>query len=305
MRACYLKEADLHAAHLEGAWLWGARLEKANLSFAHLDDADLRGAHFEYATMQGANLNGADARGAHFVGTKLFSPFQYAAKLKRTMLAGADFRHSDFTNSNLCGADLSQSDLRMASFRQVVVDCETLIWGKNTKIDHQTDFTGVGLGTARLPPGIRQLLEYNVRRLGWQRWYRTGLWWLRVLKRLIVWPFWLISDYGGSTLRIVSVFIALAAAFAGAYCLWPEVLTLSDAGGELRGYWHAFYFSVVTQTTLGFGDIHANPDSPVGQGLLMLQVILGYVLLGALVTRFAVLFSVGGPAGRFSPKRDR
>jgi hypothetical protein len=29
-------------------------------------------------------------------------------------------------------------------------------------------------------------------------------------------------------------------------------------------------------------------------------VILGYVLLGALVTRFAVLFTAGGPAGRFS-----
>ena len=31
-----------------------------------------------------------------------------------------------------------------------------------------------------------------------------------------------------------------------------------------------------------------------------MQVILGYVLLGALVTRFAVLFTAGGPAGRFS-----
>jgi len=27
---------------------------------------------------------------------------------------------------------------------------------------------------------------------------------------------------------------------------------------------------------------------------------LGYVLLGALVTRFAVLFMAGGPAGKFS-----
>jgi len=27
---------------------------------------------------------------------------------------------------------------------------------------------------------------------------------------------------------------------------------------------------------------------------------LGYVLLGALVTRFAVLFTAGGPAGKFS-----
>jgi len=32
----------------------------------------------------------------------------------------------------------------------------------------------------------------------------------------------------------------------------------------------------------------------------MIQVILGYVLLGALVTRFAVLFTAGGPAGKFA-----
>ncbi|UCC23437.1 MAG: hypothetical protein JSW23_05130, partial [Planctomycetota bacterium] len=46
----------------------------------------------------------------------------------------------------------------------------------------------------------------------------------------------------------------------------------------------------------GFDDIAANPDSWGGQVLLMVQVILGYVLLGALVTRFAVLFTAGGPA---------
>ena len=53
-------------------------------------------------------------------------------------------------------------------------------------------------------------------------------------------------------------------------------------------------------TTLGFGDIAANPDSWQGQVLLMVQVIFGYVLLGALVTRFAVLFTSGGPAGNFA-----
>ena len=36
------------------------------------------------------------------------------------------------------------------------------------------------------------------------------------------------------------------------------------------------------------------------QHLLMAQVLLGYVLLAALVTRFAVLFTAGGPAGDFS-----
>ena len=39
----------------------------------------------------------------------------------------------------------------------------------------------------------------------------------------------------------------------------------------------------------------------VGQVVLMVEVILGYVLLGALVTRLGVLFTSDGPAGSFTP----
>ncbi len=53
-------------------------------------------------------------------------------------------------------------------------------------------------------------------------------------------------------------------------------------------------------TTLGFGDMYANKGSIAGHVILAVQVILGYVLLGALITRFAVLFTAGGPAGRFA-----
>jgi len=49
--------------------------------------------------------------------------------------------------------------------------------------------------------------------------------------------------------------------------------------------------------TLGFGDMYANKGSIGGDVILAVQVILGYVLLGALVTRFAVLFPAGGQGG--------
>ena len=107
------------------------------------------------------------------------------------------------------------------------------------------------------------------------------------------------SDYGLSTGRIMSSFFILAISFAIAYSLWPSFVMVNNVVGDIRGFVHALYFSVVTMTTLGFGDIAANPDSWFGQVVLMVQVILGYVHLGALVTRFAVLFAAGGPAGRF------
>ena len=128
--------------------------------------------------------------------------------------------------------------------------------------------------------------------------------------------FWAVSDYGMSTLRVVGVFFILALLFAAVYVNWaywapPGIvsnLIVRPEAGEaawhylLRALIRPIYFSVVTMTTLGFGDMYADKGSIAGHVLLILQVILGYVLLGALITRFAVLFTTGGPAGKFSKK---
>jgi hypothetical protein len=98
--------------------------------------------------------------------------------------------------------------------------------------------------------------------------------------------------------------------FEGVYVNWagwfpPGIVDslFVDTKGVVVEWWlvplRALYFSVVTMTTLGFGDMYANAQSFWGHILLSLQVILGYVLLGALITRFAVLFTAGGPAGKF------
>jgi len=46
-----------------------------------------------------------------------------------------------------------------------------------------------------------------------------------------------------------------------------------------------FYYSVVTFTTLGFGDI--TPTSSWAQAVVMLEVILGYFTLGLLISILA------------------
>jgi hypothetical protein len=134
--------------------------------------------------------------------------------------------------------------------------------------------------------------------MNWEGWYKE-----HPKLKWIVKPFWLMSDYGLSAGRIIAVFFGLAFGFALVYWLLPSTVIVNGTVGGIRGLWHALYFSVVTMTTLGFGDIAANPDSWLGQSLLMIQVVLGYVLLGALVTRFAVLFTAGGPAGKFADEK--
>lgn len=308
LRFAYLENANLAATHLEGANLSHAHLENAYLSQAHLENVDLFGIHLKNASLAGAHLENAQLWEAHLENANIKGAHLENVDLMKAHLKKADFMNTNLENTklweaNLQGTNFKHAKLQGADFSGAIVDGETLIWG--CEIDRNTKCEGVGLDSARVQPQIKQLLEYNIRWMNWERWYRgkSEKRWVVKLHQLLTYPvrlFWSISDYGLRTWRIILWFFGLAIVFAFAYFFWPNCIMVYGSVGEITGFVHALYFSVVTMTTLGFGDIAANPDSWQGQVLLMVQVIFGYVLLGALVTRFAVLFTSGGPAGKFA-----
>ena len=55
--------------------------------------------------------------------------------------------------------------------------------------------------------------------------------------------------------------------------------------GETLTFWNSFYFSIVTFTTLGFGDVVA--DNAIARFLVTMEVIFGYLMLGGLISIFA------------------
>ena len=116
-------------------------------------------------------------------------------------------------------------------------------------------------------------------------------------------PFWALiwrwsSDYGRSlgVWALWSLLIALSFSFVymPAPAWFPEWLqetmpqfhqvTVTDSNGDLS-FWKSFYFSIVTFTTLGFGDVVAANTS--ARILVTLEVIFGYVMLGGLISIFA------------------
>ena len=84
------------------------------------------------------------------------------------------------------------------------------------------------------------------------------------------------SDCGRSFTRwgLWTAFIALVFAF-----IYPHVGI--DYGNHETPL-SPFYFSVVTLTTLGYGDVQ--PASVSGQIVAMIEVIIGYVMLGGLLS---------------------
>jgi uncharacterized protein YjbI with pentapeptide repeats len=294
----YLKGVNLATYREYGhktpeVYLGRAKFNRSNLENANFQMAYMKGAEFHKAFMKGVRLDFAHLEGTLLLGADVRCATLIDVHLERANLCNANLSGSRLTDAHVEGTDIRNAQLQGSDFRMAFVDSTTSLF--QCSVDRRTDFRGVGLDIARIDTKTKPLLEYNIRRMNWEDWYkeRTKLKWL-------VKPFWWISDYGLSTSRIVATFFILAFVFAVVYRLYPSFVIVNEVVGDIRGFWHALYFSVVTMTTLGFGDIAANPDSWGGQTLLMLQVILGYVLLGALVTRFAVLFTAGGPAGKFA-----
>lgn len=312
----WLQSRNFKGWFLQGAnFMHGRRANKATdtlieFSEVHFEEsvfewADLQKALFGGARMKGTKFWSANAEGADFNKTCLTKAKLQIANFKKCDFNNANLQEANLSGANLQGAKLMLAKLQKAVFRTTIVDGETLIW--RCRIDRDTNFSGVGLDAIRIHPGTKQLLEYNNRRRNWEGWYegKSNNIWKQGLCKFLTFPvrlFWWMSDYGRSILRIVIWFFVWALLFALVYWKWPAFIAFNGKAeiDNFQNFWHALYFSVVTMTTLGFGDIAANPYSWGGQTLLMIQVLLGYVMLGALVTRFAVLFTAGGPAGKFS-----
>ncbi len=260
----------------------------------------LQGAKFVSVYLQGINLFKAKLQGAKLIDVNL-----QGANLKEANSQGAEIFFA-----NLQGAEIFKAKLQRAQLVGAIVDSSTSFW--LCEIDKNTDFRETDMENTRIESGTKTLLKYNVRRMNWGDWYEEH-WFLKWLVK----GFWSISNYGISTGRIIAWFFGLALFFAAVYSNLAYWWGIQAIGGSGEGFivephlplWHylaliilrPIYFSVVTMTTLGFGDMFANAQSIWGHILLTLQVILGYVLLGALVTRLAVLFTSDGPAGSFTP----
>ena len=310
LEGALLDKSHLRKADLKDAYLFGASLARSLLSFANLENAillkaNLRGSTFFAANLKKAKL-GEDCEFAEITSSVTFrGHFLFASNVKGLEL-GANLRCAIFVSARLEGCDISGTDIRGTDFRRATVDAATIM--QNCKLDLRTDFRGVALGNCWIEPGHRQLLEYNIRRMNWEEWYKQH----KILK-WPVWLFWLMSDYGLSTGRIITPFFVLMLAFACVYYVWgmiapPGIVDylFVDANEVEVAWWlvpiRAIHFSIVIMT-VGFTNMHANAHSMWAHLLVSLQMILGFVLLGALVTRFAVLFTAGGPAGKFAEEK--
>ena len=255
-----LFETRLEGAELVGASLRGARLERCiapkvgfgrcDLSEASLFDADLAG-----ASLTGADLTGVDARAVKLTAARIRE-----AKLVDADLTGADLCRVDLGDTRVDGATFRDADLRGAQLRNV--------GGYATADWVGVDFRDVCFNGA-----------YLLRRFALDQNFLAEFRAESRVHATLYWVWWVTSDCGRSFVRWGLWTLVVAALFAALY-----TLVALDAG-DYGNVFTPVYFSIVTLTTLGYGDVV--PASGWAQVVATFEVILGYVMLGGLLSIFA------------------
>ncbi len=285
LRGCVFDGADLARADLSGAKLTGASLVDCDLTGARLDraqivgvdatrarftDASLRATQLGSATLDGALFFGADLTeaslsSASMVGVDLRNATLHGARLLDVVLNDADCTQAVFT-----GADLTGADVRGSSFRDV-----ELSGGRLRRITGTDAADWIGVDVLDVDFAGAYLARRTIMDQNYLHEFRSRSDWHERLYRL----WWLTSDCGRSFVRWGILTVMFAVVFGFAYGLVDV-----DYGSDETAL-SPWYFSVVTLTTLGYGD--ALPASLGAQVMVMTEVVLGYVMLGGLLSIFA------------------
>lgn len=168
------------------------------------------------------------------------------------------------------GADLTRANVDHAIFRDTDISRARV----NAMTGYETtDWIGVDILDADFAGA------YMVRRSIMDQNY---LYEFRHKNRLssIVYQIWRItSDCGRSFVRWTLLTGIIASLFAIAYGF------VDIDYGDYETSLSPLYYSIVTMTTLGYGDV--TPASTAAQVVVMIQVLIGYVMLGGVLSIFA------------------
>lgn len=290
LTAADLSDADLSGADLTGADLSGARLFRAKLQGTILISAKLGNAELSGADLTGAVLDEADACRAGFGMACLRDARLFRAKLDFCTLSLADLEGADLSNASLKKARLREANLAGAIFNTVDLRGADLalcrVTGasfKNSDLresrlrmvkDYQkADWIGVDLRDVNFI-GAYQLRRFIMDQNFIMEFRQSGRW-----SGLLYYLWWISSDCGRSLTRWCGCIGVLIILYAWLYNL------VGIDFGRYETWFSPVYFSIVTVTTLGYGDVV--PSTLSGQVVAISEVIAGYTMLGGLISIFS------------------
>jgi uncharacterized protein YjbI with pentapeptide repeats len=255
MEGAKLRESRMRGAKLERCVFVGANFEKAILNSAMIFQTD-----FRECNLQGASFRGADIVNSRFYNCNLQNTDLTRACLRYTHVLKSDLRSADLYGADLRGTHLKSVDLYRAKFSQrwfaqqfggIVMEGVT---GNETFTRFVKDQTFIDEFRNR---GRLHYLMF----LLWKVTSDCG-------RSFFLWLLW------------ATVFAIVFAVYYGAN---GDSFSINTALPDKPFTY--FYYSVVTMTTLGFGDV--TPLTSTAAAWVMAEVVLGYLMLGGLLSILA------------------
>ena len=290
-------DAKLGRTDFTNSFLRTADFTRAKLWGANFSGFDLRNINFSGANLEGADLSGADIRDSSFEDARLHETFLDDARCN----AETDFRavHA-YDAPELQPADADTWLARRKLDLQLARHYLTPARWRDTDTNPDK--------AVRVHRKLQMLLRENalpgevphhyVREKHARR--RQAIvegeylkWWYAALQRLVM-------GYGERPWRVVATSLAVIVGFGLVYPFLggmeaaegeteafqlAEALSLPLGEGTARVFFENLYFSAVTFSTLGYGDIQ--PGSETVQLLASVQSLLGALLMALLVAVLA------------------
>jgi hypothetical protein len=266
----------------------------ARLTSVKFDGCILFGASFRHAKIKRSTFLDAKLSNGDFTKARLIQVSFLAAKMRKCMLRGAVLKDCEFSKVDFSGVEFN-SKLSLRFLRDPLNTCKrTRVSGFQQDI-REDKFGGIGY----------DFLSFLRRQDRIDKMWKSD--------KFLAAIFFIFTDYGRSMIRlaiwIFVIWVLFGAIYAGYQvpnCLknvkpavklltslspdikWPEKInkkegsvcsaTGSDEEADrVRECFDPYYFSIVTLTTLGFGDIV--PMNWKGKILVTVEAMMGYILL--------------------------
>ena len=261
-----MTETDHVSLLRQGKAVWSAWRQANPTIHPDLREANLNGANLAEAVLRGADLGKASLS---------------RANLTDAILGGCDFRGADLSGANLSRANLGRAILRNANLNRTNLSLANLSNAQLTGVQWQLRaMRGCYLGVRGLDSCFGNALFK--RAAADQDFLDTLEAHLKGTRGMALFRAWGLIDYGRSLLRVAAISFGLAGFYGVIYRIFPHILDYKDSANT---WFTPYYFSIVTYTTLGFGDVR--PATLAGEIIVSSEVILGYTTLGLLLSVLA------------------
>jgi uncharacterized protein YjbI with pentapeptide repeats len=282
-----LSDYDFSHSNLDGTDFSGTNFSYSKLQFACLEHTKIDKAEFLGADLSSSSLNECAGNMCGFGGAILQNTSIINAKLKHASFSHSKLIHTDFratsardskfsesdlsnsifTRAKLTGCDFKYSNVSGANFEQADLKNSRLLGIKSYQ---KASWIGADIRDINLIGAY--LIRRHIADENYVYEFRTR----SGLHQFLYLLWWISSDCGRSLLRWLVWLLFGSLLFAAIYS------QLEIDYGDYETVFSPIYFSIVTLTTLGYGD--AIPMSFTGQLFVTIQAFFGYMGLGILLS---------------------